>query len=80
MTKDQAIEEAKKIAALIPVTKDNPTISITVPDESSPIQSVWIATFKQEAYSEMDDRGFWMDLIRWEFESIVGQNQIKGQE
>jgi hypothetical protein len=74
MTKDQAIEEAKKIAALIPVTKDSSTINVTVPNEHSPVPSVWIATFKQEAYSKMDDRGFWMDFIRWEFENIVGQN------
>lgn len=71
MTQQQAIEEAKKIAASIPLRKDNPAISITVPDKDPAAPVHWIVTFKQEEYSEMDDRGFWMDLVKWEFESVA---------
>lgn len=74
MTKDQAIEEAKKIAGSTPVTKDNPIITIPIHDKDSSNPASWMVTFKQEAYSEMDDRGFWMDLVKWEFEGIVEQN------
>lgn len=73
MTRDQAIEDAWKIAASIPPTKDNPNISIRVADKASSDLSSWIVTFKQEEYAEMDDRGFWMDLIKWEFESVIEQ-------
>ncbi|MCF0052655.1 hypothetical protein LXM25_21465 [Dyadobacter sp. LJ53] len=71
MTQDQAIEEAKKIVALIPATKDNLHLNIAVPDKDSQDSSYWTITFKQEEFSEMDDRGFWMDLIRWEFEKCT---------
>lgn len=74
MTKDQAIEQAKKIAGSIPATEDNPIINIPIPNKDSSNPASWMVTFKQEAYSEMDDRGFWMDLIKWEFESITEQN------
>jgi hypothetical protein len=70
MTQGQAIEEAKKIVASIPATKDNGSIDIRVSDRDSSNPPFWIVTFKQEEYSEMDDRGFWMDLIKWEIESV----------
>ena len=73
MTQNQAIEEAKKIAASIPATTANPSISIRVADRDSLDSSSWIVTFKQEEYEEMDDRGFWMDLVRGEFESVMQQ-------
>jgi hypothetical protein len=71
MTQEQAIEEAKKIVASIPATKDNPKIAIRVLDKDSSNSSFWVVTFRQEEYSEMDDRGFWMDLIKWEFEGVI---------
>nr|WP_295934593.1 hypothetical protein [uncultured Dyadobacter sp.] len=71
MTQEQAVEEAKQIVASIPATKDKPEVSIRVPDQDSTGSLFWIVTFKQEEYSEMDDRGFWMDLIKWEFENAT---------
>lgn len=71
MTQDQAIEEAKKIAASIPATEDNPRITVLIADGGYPSTPYWSVTFKQEEHSEMDDRGFWMDTIIWEFESIT---------
>lgn len=71
MTQEQAVEEAKKFVASISATKGQSEISIRVPDRDSAESSLWVVTFKQEKYSEMDDRGFWMDLIKWEFENIT---------
>ncbi|MCF0063228.1 hypothetical protein MUK70_10380 [Dyadobacter chenwenxiniae] len=77
MTQDQAIEEAKKIVASMPATTDNLHLNIVVPDKDSQDSSYWTITFKQEEFSEMDDRGFWMDLIRWEFESAQSQSDCE---
>lgn len=71
MTQKEAIEEAKKIAASIPATKDNPDITVRIPDENSPTSSFWTVRFRQEEYAEMDDRGYWMEGIRWELESFI---------
>lgn len=71
MTQEQATEEARKIVAATPATKDNAHLGIRVSDKDSSGPFFWLVTFKQEEYSEMDDRGFWMDLIKWEFENIT---------
>ncbi|SDF13522.1 hypothetical protein SAMN04487996_10934 [Dyadobacter soli] len=44
-------------------------MTVPVADEDASI--CWMVTFKPDEYSRMDERGYWMDWLRWAFESVI---------